>query len=121
MIFLNLAFLIFRITLRRRQTDGLRLSDFLIFSAFLIILTGTSLVTYGNGQEINYTKEHPDGPPDPITGLPNSHLDPVAFGFSSALKTQYGEVWERSFLCRPSPSLRAKNRRRRKLVSCVFF
>jgi hypothetical protein len=91
MLIMNLVFLIFRFVLRHRQRDGLLLSDFFAFCAFLIIITGTLLVTYANGQEIEYMKEHPDGPVDPRTGKPNPLLDPV-FGFTLSLKTLYGKV-----------------------------
>lgn len=92
MIFMNLSFLIFRLTLRRRQREGLRLSDFFAVDAFIVILVGTSLVTYGNEKEIQFAKSHPMGPPDPRTGFPNPRLDPVAFGFPGDMKKQYGEV-----------------------------
>ena len=101
MALLNFSFLTFRIILRRRQTEGLRLSDLLILNAFLLILSCTSMITWGNGEEIKFIKKHPGGQLDPSTGLPNPGLDPVVFGFPEGLQSLYGQVVERSFLSLP--------------------
>ncbi|KAI5782309.1 hypothetical protein FPQ18DRAFT_360688 [Pyronema domesticum] len=85
-LFADFIFLLFRFRLRRRQNQSLKVSDFLISSAFIFIFTESIINTIMNEKEIRFYNEDRDFPAD---------LDPVStplIGYPLPAKMYYLKI-----------------------------